>query len=113
MTMTKRSHPPSRPEFVPELHEAPRRPHIEAIEATLEPPEEDELHGRNGNGAPRDTVIINSVPKPPESERGQYLMVRPERQVPAYLLVCMGANVGHRYPIGTTELVIGRSERCD
>jgi uncharacterized protein involved in exopolysaccharide biosynthesis len=51
-----------------------------------------------------------------EGEQGrvkQTLMLRPDRSVPAYLLVCMGANVGHRYPIGAAEVTIGRSDRCD
>lgn len=109
-------------------------PPIEAIEATLEPPE-DEVSDRSSRTVRAQTVVIprvgerdgNTDPERTDgngsgSGRGngnagapgnQYLMVRPERQVPAYLLVCMGVNVGHRYSIGSAELTIGRSDRCD
>ena len=99
---------------IPETSEMSNRrstPPIEAIEATLEPPDE-EAATRTTRA---DTVVINAVPTTDSSTKSgnQYLMVRPDRQAPAYLLVCMGSNVGHRYPVGTTELTIGRSDRCD
>lgn len=87
---------------------------MEPIEATLEPPDEDASNPQ-GRSA-RDPVVIN-VNRAERDAQGarssQYLMVRPDRSVPAYLLVCMGANVGHRYPIGDAEVSIGRSDRCD
>lgn len=98
----------------PETSEMSNRrstPPIEAIEATLEPPDEEATSTRPVSS---DTLVINAVPASSSSKTGnQYLMVRPERQAPAYLLVCMGGNVGHRYPVGTTELTIGRSDRSD
>lgn len=106
---------------IPETEDMTNRrstPPIEAIEATLEPPEDEAA--RQSGGRPSTVVIhANDVQGAPHNPNGQsegqnqYMMVRPERQLPAYLLVCMGANVGHRYPIGTTELTIGRSDRCD
>ena len=41
------------------------------------------------------------------------MMMRPDRTPPSTLLVCMGANVGHRYALAEPEAVIGRSSRCD
>jgi uncharacterized protein involved in exopolysaccharide biosynthesis len=82
----------------------------EPIEATLEPPDDDDLTRTRPSS---DTVIIN-VDQRSRDQGGQYLMVRPDRGgATAHLLVCMGSNVGHRYPVGSTELVIGRSARCD
>ncbi len=82
----------------------------EPIEATLEPPDDDE-EPTNTTKPARDTVVINVQAK--ETEGSQYMLVRQERPPPAHLLVCMGANVGHRYPVGDTEVVIGQSDRCD
>src|ERR1041385_1999344 len=81
----------------------------EPIEATLEPPDDDE----HTNTKPsRDTVVIN-VDKTMRENNAQYMMVRHQAKPQSHLLVCMGANVGHRYPIGETEVVMGRSDRCD
>jgi uncharacterized protein involved in exopolysaccharide biosynthesis len=59
------------------------------------------------------TVVINMAERL-RQQSGQYMMVKAgERGNTASLLVCMGANVGHRYPITETDVVIGRTERCD
>jgi uncharacterized protein involved in exopolysaccharide biosynthesis len=109
---------------IPETEDMTNRrstPPIEAIEATLEPPEDE---AARPSPLRPDTVVINAADVQGGPGAGgaadgrggngaQYMMMRPDRQLPAYLLVCMGANVGHRYPIGTAELTIGRSDRSD
>jgi uncharacterized protein involved in exopolysaccharide biosynthesis len=101
---------------IPETEDMTNRrstPPIEAIEATLEPPEDE---AARASSARANTVVINAKDvqgAPREGRDNQYMMVRPDRQLPAYLLVCMGGNVGHRYTIGNAELTIGRSDRCD
>ena len=86
----------------------------EPIEATLEPPE-GELDDSSSTRPSRETVIISvQAQKTTRDNASQYMMVRPDRSPPpAHLLVCMGANVGHRYPVGETEVVIGRSDQVD
>jgi pSer/pThr/pTyr-binding forkhead associated (FHA) protein/uncharacterized protein involved in exopolysaccharide biosynthesis len=113
--MTKRGQ--TAPDAVPEVSgpgaasPAPQATHAPPIEATLELPDDDTNTGKTKPS--RDTVIINTNAMREQQAGGQYLVVRPERSVRAYLLVCMGANVGHRYPIGESEVVIGRSDRAD
>jgi pSer/pThr/pTyr-binding forkhead associated (FHA) protein/uncharacterized protein involved in exopolysaccharide biosynthesis len=92
------------------LNVVPDHALAEPIEATLEPPDDDDM---TRTRPASDTVIINvEQSRSAEQAGGQYLMVRPGANPPAHLLVCMGANVGHRYPINDTEIVIGRSDRC-
>lgn len=90
------------------------------IEATLEPDDETPAAGNTKSGtggrpARSDTVVIRvgSVERKPEEPASRYLMMRPDHAPPSCLLVCMGANVGHRYSLAEPEAVIGRSSRCD
>ena len=84
---------------IPETEDMTNRrstPAIEAIEATLEPPEDEAARP----SARANTVVINAK-EIQDANGNQYMMVKPERQLPAYLLVCMGANVGP--PTGGTH----------
>ncbi|MBI1946461.1 MAG: FHA domain-containing protein [Deltaproteobacteria bacterium] len=88
------------------------------IEATLEPDDDTPSAERTKTGARQarsDTVVIRlgSGERQSEEQGGRYLMMRPDRTPPSCLLVCMGANVGHRYSLAEPEAVIGRSSRCD
>src|SRR2546423_15330761 len=72
----------------------------EPIEATLEPPEDED--GRRG--VPQETVVINARGGGANATRveqgAQYRMVRAERRAPSPLIACMGANSWHRYHVG-------------
>lgn len=89
------------------------------IEATLEPNEDTPVQERTKTDTARqarsDTVVIRlaQVEQQEQSSEGRYMMMRPDRVPPSTLLVCMGANVGHRYTLAEPEVVIGRSTRCD
>ena len=116
MPMTRRRAPDTTPQAAPEGARASAPP---VIEATLEPEEDTPATERTRTDAARkarsDTVIIRvGATEPSETPTGgRYMMMRPERVNPSSLLVCMGANVGHRYSLAEPEVVIGRSTRCD
>ncbi|MCC7074845.1 MAG: FHA domain-containing protein [Deltaproteobacteria bacterium] len=89
------------------------------IEATLEPDDDTPSTERTQTGASRsarsDTVVMRAATGEQRSDEqgGRYMLMRPDRIPASSLLVCMGANVGHRYSLAEPEAVIGRSSRCD
>lgn len=89
------------------------------IEATLEPDEDTPSTEATRTGASRparsDTVVMRVATGEQQSDEqgGRYMMMRPDRIPASSLLVCMGANVGHRYTLAEPEAVIGRSSRCE
>ncbi len=114
--MTRRRAPDAPDEGSPAVGPSSPPP---VIEATLEPDEDTPSTARTRTGASRparsDTVVMRvpTAEQKSDEQGGRYMLMRPDRIPASSLLVCMGANVGHRYTLAEPEAVIGRSSRCD
>jgi len=79
-----------------------KRPPPKAIEPDWEPAQSAKPAGSD----PVKTVMMAT------SDAQRALAIRPSASADAFLLVCMGPNVGHKYPLFETTL-LGRSEAAD